>query len=76
MQVIYQILKEKIETENVMVKGDRIIAVTCAGELTITAGENNKRYLAISGEQTSLGSSSAWLGDTVCVKNEGKGKKV
>ena len=60
--------KEKIETENVMSKGDRIIAVTHTGTLTITAGENNKRYLTVSGEEKGLESSSAWLGDTVCVK--------
>lgn len=56
--------KEKIITENVMAEGDRIIAVNDCGELTITAGKANKRYLTLSGS----GTHAIWLGDTVSVK--------
>jgi hypothetical protein len=56
--------KEKINTENVMTPGDRIVAVNDFGMLTITAGKDNRRYLTVSGQ----GTHAIWLGDTVSVK--------
>ena len=64
--------KEKIETENVMVKGDRIVATfNDFGTLTITAGKDNIRYLTLSG----TGRNITWLGDTARVKLKEEGKR-
>ena len=61
---------EKRITENVMTSGDRIVAVNDFGELTITAGNGNKRYLTLSG--IGLGGRE-WVSDTVLIQlNERK----
>ena len=60
--------EEKIATENIMTKGDRIVAITDSGELTITAGQGNKRCITVSGKENFLKASYTWLGDTVCVQ--------
>ncbi len=58
-------IQGKIDTENVMTVGDRISAVNDFGDLTITAGNGNKRYLTVSGNAPRT---TGWLGDTVSVK--------
>lgn len=64
------ISNEKRIAENVMNKGDRITVFNDYGELTITAGNDNKRYLTVSGTAPRT---TGWLGDTVSIRlNERK----
>jgi hypothetical protein len=63
---------EKKITENVMSKGDRITASDDWGELTITAGKGNKRYLTVSGGALHK---KGWLGDTVSIRLKERKKR-